>query len=277
MINTEEAYKDLEACVGADNISREPAVLDGYCWQPLANMDPKIWVIRPFAVVLPASTEEVQAIIKTCNKHGLKFKAFSTGWGAWAGCGEENVVQIDLRRMNRIIEIDAKNMRAVIEPYVSGAQLQAEAWKVGLNTNIVGAGPNCSPLAAATSAWGLGHSGIYMSYSPRNILGMEWVTPEGEIVKIGSWGSGLDVFVGDGPGPSLRGIVRGGIGAFSGLGIFTKCSLKLYNWPGPPEIKADGLVVNSSTRNSPDNIVTYSCFFPQLGKAVRRTPHDQRG
>ena len=266
MINTEEAYKALEACVGPENISREPAILDGYSWQPLANMDPNIWVNRPFAVALPATTEEVQAIIKTCNKHGLKFKAFSTGWGAWGAPGEENVVQIDLRRMNRIIEIDAKNMRAVVEPYVSGAQLQAEAWKVGLNTNIVGAGPNCSPLAAATSAWGLGHSGVYMSYSARNVLGMEWVTPEGEIVSIGSCGSGLDSFVGDGPGPSLRGIVRGSLGAFSALGVFTKCSLKLYNWPGPPEMKADGLVVNSSLKEIPDNLVAYSCYFPNAKK-----------
>ena len=264
MIKTEEAYKDLEASVGPENISIEPVVLDGYAWQPFANTEK--WVPRPVAVVLPACTEEVQAVVKACNKHGLKFKPFSTGWGMWAGCGEENVVQIDLRRMNRIIEIDAKNMRAVIEPYVCGAQLQAETWKVGLNTNIVGAGPNCSPLAGATSMVGLGHSGIYMSFSGRNVLGMEWVTPEGEIVRIGSLGSGLDMFVGDGPGPSLRGVVRGCIGAAGGLGIFTKCSLKLYNWPGPPQIKADGLVINSSVKETPDNLVAYSCFFPNAEK-----------
>ncbi|MEI6294211.1 MAG: FAD-binding oxidoreductase [Methanomicrobiales archaeon] len=163
MVIQEEAYKDLELCVGPENISREPAVLDGYAWQYLADGG---WVERPVAVVLPASTEEVQAVVKACNRHSLKFKPFSTGWGVWGGCSEDNVVQIDLRRMNRIIEIDAKNMRAVIEPYVCGAQLQAEAWKVGLNTNIIGAGPNCSPLAAATSVVGLGHSGTLRATTP---------------------------------------------------------------------------------------------------------------
>ena len=257
----DDAYADLEKCVGSENISREPAVLDGYAWQAYANDDPSKWVVRPVAAILPGSTEEVQAIVKTCNKHGLKFKPFSTGWGAWNGCSEENVVQIDLRRMNRILEIDTKNMRAVFEPYVCGAQLQAEAWKVGLNTNIVGAGPNCSPLAGATSAWGLGHSGIYMSYMPRNVLGFEWVTPEGEIIRAGSWGSGLDAFIGDGPGPSLRGVIRGALGAFGGLGIFTKVSLKLYNWPGPPVPDVKGLVISSDAK-IPDNIRMYGTSFP---------------
>ena len=268
MVITDKAYQELEQCVGPDNVSREPAVLDGYAWQPFANNDPKMWVNRPVAAVLPASTEEVQAVVKVCNKHGLKFKPFSTGWGAWNGCGEDNVVQIDLRRMNRILEIDAKNMYAVIEPYVCGAQLQAEAWKVGLDTMIVGAGPNCSPLAAATSAWGLGSSGIYMSYGARNVRGVEWVTPEGDVVKIGSCGSGNKMFVGDGPGPSLRGVLRGSIGAHGGLGIITKCSLKLYNWPGPPKMDADGMVVNSSVKKPPDNIIMYSCFFKNAEKTA---------
>ena len=42
--------------------------------------------------------------------------------------------------MDRILEIDEKNMFAVIEPYVIGATLQAEVMKVGLNTHIIGAG-----------------------------------------------------------------------------------------------------------------------------------------
>ena len=261
---TDAAYADLEEAVGAENVSREPVILDGYAWQSYANNDPSKWVKRPIAVVLPRTTEEVQAVVKACNKHGIKFKAFSTGWGAWGGCTEDDVVQVDLRRMDRIVSLDAKNMCAVIEPYVCGAQLQAEAFKLGLNTNIVGAGPNCSPLAAATSAWGLGNTAIYTSFSPRNVLGFEWVTPEGEVVRGGSCGSGLDWFVGDGPGPSLRGLVRGAVGAFGGLGIFTKVALKLYNWSGPAVPKnLDGILLSVDS-DVPDNLGIYLCFFPNV-------------
>jgi glycolate oxidase len=261
MTLSKEAFKALQDCVGPAYVSQEPAILDGYAWQAYANTDPKKWIKRPVAVALPASTEEVQAIVKTCNKYGLKFKAFSTGWGAWGGPTEEGVVQIDLRRMDRIIDIDEKNMSAVVEPYVCGGQLQAEAMKRGLNCHIIGAGPNCSVLASATSAWGLGHDSIYMSYSARNVLGLELVTPDGEILKLGTCGSGLGWFLGDGPGPSLRGITRGHIGAFGGLGVFTKCSLKLFNWSGPAQFKSEGTLVNFQS-DVPENDRLYMATFP---------------
>ncbi len=258
---SDEAYRDLEEAVGPENVSREPAVIDCYSWQPFANDNPERWVIRPVAVAMPGSTEEVQALVKAIGRHGLKFKAFSTGWGAYSSPTSEGVVQVDLRRMDRIIDIDEKNMYAVLEPYVCGAQLQAEAMKVGLNTHIIGAGPSCSPLASATSAWGVGWDCCYMSYSGRNLLGAEWVLPDGEILKIGSLGSGKGWFSGDGPGPSLRGIVRGSTGALSGLGIFTKAAIKLFNWPGPPQIKTTGMLLDADSE-VPENLRFCMTFWP---------------
>jgi glycolate oxidase len=258
---SDEAYKGIERAVGAENVSREPAVLDGYVWQTLMNEDPKVWVPRPVAVSLPASTEEVQAVVRVCNQHGLRFKAFSTGWGPWAGPSGEGVVSIDMRRMDRILKIDEKNMYAVVEPYICGALLQAEAMKVGLNAHIIGAGPAYSPLASATSMQGMGWDSVYMSHSSRNVLGVEWVLPNGEVLRLGAPGSGLDWFSGDGPGPSLRGIMRGNNGALGGLGVFTKVALKLYNWPGPARVATGGTVVDANSE-MPENIDLCICFFP---------------
>jgi len=256
-----EAYSELEQALGPDNVSREPAVLEGYAWQPFLNDDPALWIRRPVAAVLPSCTEEVQDIVRICNRHGLKFKALSTGWGAASGPTTEDVVQLDMRRMDRILEIDERNMIAVVEPYVSGAQLQAETMKLGLNTHIIGAGPSCSPLASATSMSGVGHDCIYMAYSARNVMGVEWVLPDGEVLKLGTPGSDLGWFCGDGPGPSLRGIMRGALGALSGLGVFTKCGLKLYNWPGPAQLKSEGLVLDSYVE-VPEHLRFYMMFFP---------------
>ena len=257
---SEEAYEALREAVGGDNVSREPSLLDTYAWQPFLNQDPQLWTIRPVAVALPGSREEVQAVVRACNLHGLKFKAICTGWGVHAGPTTQDVVLLDLRRMDRILEIDEKNMVAVVEPYVSGAQLQAEAMRRGLNTHIIGAGPVCSPLASATSMHGVGHDGIYMSYSPRNVLGVEWVLPDGEMLHLGTPGSGEGWFCGDGPGPSLRGIMRGSSGAFGGLGVFTACALKLYNWSGPPALKVEGTMLDNVVE-MPPNMHIYSCVF----------------
>ena len=258
---SDKAFSQLRDALGEENVSREPALLDGYSWQPTINDDPAKWVTRPVAVALPGSREDVQAIAEICNENKLKFKAFATGWAVYSAPTSENVVILDLRRMNKIIEIDEKNMYAIVEPYVSGAQLQAEAMKLGLNTHIIGAGPVCSPLASATSGWGVGWDCLYMSYSSRNVLGVEWVLPNGEVLNLGTPGSDLGWFSGDGPGPSLRGIMRGSSGALGGHGVFTRCAIKLFNWPGPKELKTEGLLIDAQTE-IPENMEFHICFFP---------------
>lgn len=268
---TDEAYSELKNAVGEENITCEPAVLDTYAWQPTVNDNPSKWVYRPAAVVLPESTAEVQNVIRACNNQGLKFKAFSTGWGVYSAPASDGIVQIDMRRMNRILEIDEKNMYAVVEPYVCGAQLQAEAMKLGLNTHIIGAGPVCSPLASATSGWGVGWDSIYMSCSGRNVLGVEWVLPDGEVFKPGTPGSDLGWFSGDGPGPSLRGIMRGAGGALSGLGVFTRCAIKLFNWSGPPQLESEGLLLDNQLTEMPENIKFHICYFPDRESLTNAT------
>ena len=264
---SDEAYAELEGALGAANVTREPAMLDSYCWQPFLNMGESLWVERPSAVALPASTEEVQEVVRACNRYGLKFKALSTGWGAQNAPTSEDVVLLDLRRMDRIVEIDEENMLAVVEPYVCGGELQAECWKRGLNTHIVGAGPHASPLAGATSMHGCGNDSISMSTSSRNVLGVEWVLPDGEVLRLGSPGSGAGWFSGDGPGPSLRGIMRGTSGAFGGFGVFTRVALKLYHWPGPPEIESEGMVLDS-TGELPGCMRLFNCGFPTEADSV---------
>lgn len=80
-------YDALKKIVGEENISRDPGILDTYAFQwgvELHNVQPgkkpSRFGQRPLAVVLPASTEEVQAIVRLCNEHDLKFKALTRTW-----------------------------------------------------------------------------------------------------------------------------------------------------------------------------------------------------
>jgi len=79
--------------------------------------------------------------------------------------------------------------------------------------------PHVSPLASATSMAGSGFTSPSTGYSARNVLGVEWVLPTGDIMRLGSYGlkNNSDWYNGDGPGPSLRGIMRGWVGAKSGI------------------------------------------------------------
>jgi hypothetical protein len=261
-----EIYEAFEDIVGKDNISDDPALLDSYRY-PLTHtaihLGPYYGVFTPrgAAVLLPGSTEEVQAIVKVCNKYRIKFKASSTFWSAMGYPSHDGAIQLDMRRMDRILEIDEKNMFAVIEPYVIGAVLQAEAMKVGLNTHLIGAGASCSPLASATGFAGAGPSGSFMGGHGENMLGVEWVMPNGDILRTGSLGSRCGWFSGEGPGPSVRSIIRGGLGNQGGLGVFTKIALKLFPWPGPTCLPIEGRPP-AYKAVLPDNFRVYTLGFP---------------
>ncbi len=235
--------QSLEGIVGARWVSTAACMMDTYSFY----MNPETlvhdggrWSPRPAAVVLPETTAEVQEIIRFCNKTGYMAKPLSTGFHAVCSASQENVIVIDLKRMNKIIDIDTKNQVAIIEPYVRAIDLQTELFKHGLNVHVVSCGSNHSVLASTTAGWGYGVTGSSMSYSGRNLLGVEWVLPTGDLVTLGSGGVGAGWFTSEGPGPSVRGIMRGFQGSFGGLGVFTKCGVKLYPWDGPSSWEVQG-------------------------------------
>ncbi len=254
-----DIYRAFEDVVGPDSISDDPAILDSYAFR--YGPETETFTQRFEAITLPKDTEEVQAIVKLCNKYGVKFKASSTGWGSMSNPNNPSVIKMDLRRMNHILEINEQNMYAVVEPYVISAQLQAELMKRGFNCNIIGAGGNCSAHPFAAHA-GIGHMGETASYRERNILGVEWVTPGGEIIRLGSLGSLGEWFCGDGPGPSLRGIIMGCVAPLGGLGVFTKAATKIYHWAGPPTFPIEGVSPHYALGEIPPNFMYRYFSFP---------------
>jgi glycolate oxidase len=246
MALSKEVYKEFEDVVGEENICADPVIMPSYFSTEFA------------AVILPKDTAEVQAIIKLCNKHRLQFRPICTGW---TGIFPNGTILLDLRRMNRIIEINEKNMYAVVEPYVISAQLQAELFKRGLNFCIKGAGTNCTALLR-----GHGHMDETTSGDDRNHLALEWVTPEGNIVRSGALGSSDEWFCGDGPGPSLRSIFTSVVPPGTTPGVFTKGAIKLYHWPGPSIFPVEGKSPKYTLSQIPPNMMARYFSFPSVEK-----------
>lgn len=261
---------ELARIVGDRYVSVDAGTLAGYSWKTaLGSVPPgtdKFDPVWPVAVVLPGSVEEVAGVVKFCNRHGLRFKAHSTGYGSTGNVGVSDAVNIDLRRLD-FLEIDEENRMAIIGPYTTAARLQAEAFKRGLTCHIVGAGPAHSPLASATSVFGIGITSHFTSMNARNLLSWEWVSPRGDIVRGGAAGSGAGWFSGDGPGPGVRGMIRGMNGAMGGLGVFTRIGYKLYPIP------FRGLAVNTGQHPQIGMALPEHARFYQ---AVWNTAEDQR-
>jgi glycolate oxidase len=249
-----DAYLALEDIVGPEFITEDPALLDSYnqVWGNRLFYDDK-FSARPGAVLLPGSTDEVQKIVRVCNRYGVTFKPFSSGFeNLSVSLVSENAVTLDLRRMDRIIDIDEKNMRAIVEPYVSQYRLQMELAKVGLFVSSISCGPSGGVVAAACCHYGGGATQVFTGAAGRNVLGVEWVLPNGEVITIGSAEAGAGWFSGDGPGLSLRGILRGNGGANGGHGVITKAAVKLYPWYGPAKWEFHGPI--PSLKN-PDTVL----------------------
>jgi glycolate oxidase len=231
-------YKKLEDAVGPEYVSDDPAVLESYsrdCSAPGI-----LFRRRPAYVVLPGNVDEVQKVIKIAQRYKKPFVPIASGYMSTCVPSVPDAIQVHSARMNRILEIDKKNMYAVVEPYVTYSQLSAEAMKRGLW--------KCAPFSGGQSSVmgnhlfiGITAADYRNSVATRNILGIEWVLPTGDIITTGSMGMPkASSFWGQGPGPSLVGLIKGLWGVGGGLGFVTKMAVKLHPWPGPKTLQSEG-------------------------------------
>lgn len=257
---TPDAYRAIEDIVGEDHITKEPAIMDAYSFvwgNELIYENGDKFAPRPLSVVLPGSTKEVQAIVKVCNRYGIKFRPHASGFEICSISAPKGFLSIDMRRMDRIIDIDEKNMYAIVEPCTTQRNLMLESIKVGLRPNAFGSGGSTSMIATACCHAGIGSTNISAGHGGQLALGVEWVLPDGELMRLGTLGSGCGWFSGDGPGPSLRGVMRGYMGANGGNGVITRAAIRLSPWFGPPEIESRGSAPNFELE-IPDALKTYT-------------------
>jgi glycolate oxidase len=246
MAFTEIAYKALQDVVGEENATSDPVLCQSYSrvqWLPSGVMQRERCGLnmRPACVVMPGSTEEVQSIVRIANRYKFPFIPRGSGFTFHAFPTMAGTVVIDPKRMDRIIELNEKDMYAVIEPYVAFAQLFAEAQKYGLYIPTPLAGSQVSCLANYSWHGAYGNSWI-TGIGAQNLLGFELVLPDGELVRSGSMACpGAGNFWNDGPGPDLRGFLRGGMfGHAGGIGVVTKISCKLWQFAGPEVFPTEG-------------------------------------
>ena len=265
----ENVYLEFAAVVGEQNISTKEFVLAG---NRAKTPDTPIPYRSPEAILLPGSAEEVAAVVKICNRYGLDFVPSVSGAIALAYCMKDNTVLIDLKRINRILEINEEDRYTVIEPGVRHVQLYPELRKRGLSYPAAAVGPGGSVLANISSFGGDNHVMYGASRPNRYLLGVEIVTREGEILRTGSLQTGGGWFCSESPGPSLRGLIKGYSGGHGDLGIVTKCAIALDPCKGPAEYRTEGVSPHTRVYFDSDCSRVYVFNFESIqdvGNAIR--------
>jgi len=281
-VTTDEAYRALECIVGPKYVTTDPAECQAYCAR--GCLHEAFWYSdisrRPAGIIMPETTEQVSRIIKVCNHYGIPYIPGSTfGWLPTSGCNlRDDYLAVDMKRLNSM-EIDEKNMCAVVGPGVVYAQLQAEANKRDMYIMISEAGGQVS-VVANTLSLGTGHFSYRICPSSvRRANGMEWVTPDGEVVRTGSLVNGDDSgYWGDGIGPGLRGLLKGQSLWAGSMGIVTKMAIKLYPFQ-PQNFEPVGVGPNSGVV-LPARISRFRISCPSeeaLRKVVREIGNAQLG
>jgi glycolate oxidase len=208
---------ELRAIVGERGLISSPEELHTYECDGLTNFR-----VMPRAVLLPHSAEQVQAIVRICHRERLPFVARGSGTGLSGGAlPVENGIVISLARMNRILEVDFANARAVVEPGVINLDVTA---RIQHNGYFYAPDPSsqsvCSIGGNVAENSGGAHCLKY-GFTTTHVLGLEVVLPDGEMVHLG--GKTLDA-----PGYDLAGVFVGSEGT---LGIATKVILRIVKRP----------------------------------------------
>jgi glycolate oxidase len=173
----------------------------------------------PGLVVLPGTAEQIAAIVRACAADGVPFVARGSGTGLSGGAlPRADGVLIVTSKMRRIIEIDPANQRAVVEPGVINLDVTKAARPHGYyyapdpsSQQICSIGGNVAENSGGAHC-------LKYGFTVNHVLGLEIVTPDGDIVQINAGDPGYDL-----------------LGAFVGsegtLGIATKVTVRLTRLP----------------------------------------------
>jgi hypothetical protein len=235
-----DIYRALEDVVGREFISQDRAVLE--CYSKFSvdaggtlkkhMKDPSN---IPACIVYPESTEDVQAIMRICNRYKINVIPFTNGMITFNGpTTPAPTVCVHVSRMNKVLEVNEDTMTARLQAYADYAQLQADAMKKGLwngGTPLATTLCKLSSQSAFAGVWQTDHKFGTLS---RNIISIKVVLPTGDVLVTGSDAvSGMDTFWEYGPGPDLFSLVRGSGGT---TGIVTEVVCKLHTWVGDREL-----------------------------------------
>jgi glycolate oxidase len=198
----------------------------GYLDRPedlsLYEYDGSVDKARPELVVLPRTTEEVSAIVKITAQHGVPIVGRGAGTGLSGGAIPlAGGVTIGFARMNRILEIDIENERAVLQPGVVNLDITLAVQSLGYFY-----APDPSSQRACTIGGNVAENSggphtLAYGVTTNHVLGLEFVMPDGTVHTTGGKEQ-------DAPGYDLTGLLTGSEGT---MALVTKIIVRLMRQP----------------------------------------------
>jgi 4-cresol dehydrogenase (hydroxylating) len=227
-------FAEIEAALGADAVNRSAETLLRYGENTMPGGDRP-----PAGVVFPASTAEVQAIVRSANTHAVPLYPVSTGNNIGLGsrsASRPGQVVVDLgRKMNRILDVDERLGFAVVEPGVSYQAMYDELVRRGDKLMLdVTSGPPQGGMVGNSLDKGAGYTPYFDHFG--FACGMEVVLGTGEVLRTGDGALDARELVNWHTSKYSFGPILDGLFTQSNYGIVTRMGLWLL--PRPPAIRS---------------------------------------
>jgi glycolate oxidase len=217
----EETYTELAKIVGPQYVSNHAEERFIYS-RDMGTMDPSY----PDFVVMPDSTEEVRKIVLLAFKEGIPIVPMGGGLTLSGICRPlRGGIVLDMKRMNRIIEVNEISRYVLVEAGASQGMLQAYLRKH--HPSLKHSVPDSPPIATVGGnvlIHGSGHLSAAGGFHSEMLNGLEVVLPTGEVVRVGSCATSHSWFS-RAPLPDLSGLFLGWTGT---TGVVTKLAIKLF-------------------------------------------------
>jgi glycolate oxidase len=182
---------------------------------------------EPDFVVMPKTTTEVQEIVKLANKEKVSLVPMGAGL-ALTGLviPQRGGIVLDMKRMDRILEVNEKARYVVVEAGVTQGALKSYLQKHHPHLrHSIPDSPPVATIVANAVIHGQGRLSQQHGFNSDMVSGLEVVLPTGELCHIGSCSVSSYWFSKGAPLPDLSGLF---LGWFGTTGIITKLGLKLY-------------------------------------------------
>lgn len=217
-VNTTELIKELQNISGNNNVIFDEASLNYYGHDETEQL-----LYPPDVVVKPSSAEEISKILRYCNEHLIPVTPRGAGTGLSGGAiPHEGGVVISTEKLNRILEIDERNLQVTTEPGVITEVLQNAVKEKGLFYPPDPASRGSCFIGGNIAEGSGGPKAVKYGVVKDYVLNLEVVLPTGEII----W-TGANVLK-NSTGYNLTQLMIGSEGT---LGIVTKIVLRLIPSP----------------------------------------------
>src|SRR5882757_9666976 len=223
MVSTHDGLlAELRGAVGDTAVLVDPDVTGSY----RRDMMPLAPYGEPLAVVLPADTEQVQAVVRACAAAGVPIVPRGAGSGlSGAANAIDGCVVLVTTRMNEIVEVDPDNRLAVVQPGVVNLDLRGAVEKHGLFYPPDPSSYDWCTIGGNLSTNAGGLCCVKYGVTTDSVLGLDVVLADGELLRTGR--------------RTVKGVAgydltKLFIGSEGTLGVITRATLALRPLPQAP-------------------------------------------